>query len=1152
MNIVVCALDNPEYNNNAGGKNPAFICHNGRIYIKEMISTLIGVRRSEDEIYVMISEEVPFLCNFAEENRHVHIVYHDTMHEQIYEICKKPCAFLYADNFLSEEEIIAFYNSNCGSFIGEDKFFQLCKLSSIQEERVLQLYEKEAFPDNKAIPELFKKAVHKYADNIALICGTKKVTYKELDELSDSVANQCLNLKNAKKELVIGILMERGIEYIVAMIGILKAGMSYVPMSMMYPLGRLKMMQETADIAYIITREETEYYMHYPDQCLLYEQLISPIAEKNRKKAMCSPENIAYIMFTSGSTGKPKGVKISHRNIVNNAFFLHRKVFQNKESKPEVYGVVAEFIFDMSVQQIYPALLFGKTLRIYPANHAKSPEKFIVFLNEVDATDATPIMLGMLTDYMEAHEESCLHKVHLVVGGEKLPYKLCKRFFEKNKESEITNIYGPTECTVEITTFYLNSRLVDALDTIPIGKPVDNSRIYVVNEENKFVMPNELGEICAAGECVGHGYANASELTKKVYVTDIFKKGIMYRTGDYGFWNEDGQLCFAGRRDRQVKVRGYRIDLEDIENTIMQHAPVSEIRVLLVNIEQYGEKLVGYFISKKEDITLEDIIEKIKDYLPEYMIPAFFVPLKAFPLNMSGKLDKSWLPDCIEHSLKEKKQKEIIFSEEDTIATKIIEFIVLHYNVEKKRVAGSSLRSIGCDSINLIQILSYISTEFSVDIPITAVPMQMQISQLIELVKGKYNKDILIDEIAQVGRKKKKYHCLPMQSSIMDTEYEYRLSLDKTFYGNTMIYMWGIKKGIDYGHLKDAISHVVNNNDAFFLSFHFREGDSRMERKEQQPIKIVERDIPDVQEETIMKLVPELKMDKSPLAYIAILTCAEEKYLLIAAHHIIFDYLSCFFFLNSIQQYYYEKQCKPCSFLNSVERIQKKEKRLRGTEEEQKIKHYLSECKPVLFRNNTGKSDAGRKKMTIQFTRLVIDKVRNCVKNEFVSEFDIYLCAFLHILHRVSNQDKLTVGTFINGRSEVFPIETVGFFSRFMLFHHQNKREGFLDDVRTVQEQMLELEKKDILVNIYDILQNMKEQCNVLFDYQKLYMQNTERTLFHKATTFEILEVPYDFVLRIYDLEDTVEARVEYTGSLEQSYVESIVQNVMEWIEENA
>lgn len=1213
MNIVVCVLDNLAYKLNANGKNPALVSYNETIYLFELLEKLDKIREHSDTISIIVSEKLSFLDCFLRKRKNMELILNTSFYEKLDTLKQELCMFLYADEKISERDIENFYRfcktdwkgnlklaksseeqmmgynweqnkkkMAVGMFGCTPSFMHTCtnedlhdfcdslqmkcieykadiqyycmkdvSYKLIQKEVIAFLYEKVDFPMNLTVSKLFERTVNKFPDKIAVSCLGQSITYQELDNITDQIAINILKVKGEKTKNSVGILLNRSINYVASMIGILKAGLTYVPMSVLYPEGRLNMIYEAADLLCIITSYEIEYFKQNVSRCVLYEDIVKKAEEGIAKleKIDFDSSQIAYIMFTSGSTGEPKGVKISHRNIVNNAFYLHRKVFENKSIVPEKYGVIAEFIFDMSVQQIYPALLFGKELKIY-ANE-KSPKKMIEFLNTVDTMDATPILLELITDYLEHNQTVFLHNVHLVVGGEKLQHKLCSRYFAIQKEQEITNIYGPTECTVEVTTFYLNKKIVDSLDSIPIGYAVDNSRIYVLDQENKFLIPNQIGEICVSGECVGHGYVNSPKLTSEVYVGDVLKNETMYKTGDYGYWNEDGILCYIGRKDRQIKVRGYRIDLGDIENTLVNHLPFKEVRVFYTDVEELGKKLVAYFISEKQEVTLAEIMNSIKGFLPEYMFPSFFVPVESFSLNISGKLDKSKLPEIVTNALKEENESCLIYTADNLISKKLINYILSNYTSYDQDIIGISLRALGFDSIGLLRMLSYISNEIGVEISITNISLKMKVYELIELVKkNEGNKEIYNKEKKKGKRYKKSYPCLPMQNYIWDLEIESRELEGKYSNMNLMLYMWKIRECIDIGRLKEAVFHVVSNHDAFFMKFTYAKNNSKAIYTTETKITVEEYKVSNLEQETILKCIPEYDARMTPLAHFAIVNYNEEKYLLITAHHLIFDYFSCISFLENVEQYYFNGTCNESSFFQNLLQLHRKRNDI-PAQVTQKLKQYYAQTKSVNFNLNYNKSSVKMEKLTIMIPEQVIYKVRAYAVEHIFSEFNIYMHAFLKVLCHLTKQEDVTVGTFINGRSEVFPIDTIGFFSEYIPFHYHDNKEECCKDIEKIEKKMQELQRMDNGVYMYEIMQNMQEPCNVLFDYEKLYRIEKENTVFEYGDTYEFVQISYDLVLRIYDQQEKTKVVIEYKNLMGKAYAHQIFEQFVKYLDEN-
>ncbi|SFU64360.1 amino acid adenylation domain-containing protein [Clostridium sp. DSM 8431] len=1190
MNILVCTYDNVKYCLTKDGLNPSLVPYNGTVYLKELLELLIQKKTNKDNVFLFLSKKNSSISKLLEPYKEINIIYEENSYSVFKSLKKDCCMFIHSDKFFARSDIEKYidyieknpaknvvakkikhnnekrlegifkFNSDIVAKLNEEDFKKLCSMEYNDKNQFLdmcdefylenpvielenkndflKLYNTIEFPKEENIPALFRKAAKEYSHKIAVTYLDKTITYEELDCITDFVASELIKRKKLLNKNNVGILMDKSIEFIICMIGILKAGMTYIPMSKFYPDGRLKMIYESADLNCIITSSETSYYKQYPNECILYESLIEKEEINPQIYDVEIPsKSMAYIMFTSGSTGDPKGVRISHRNIINNAFFLHRKVFENKSFKPKNYGVIAEFVFDMSVQQIYPALLFGRNLNIFPSCCGKSAKNLIEFLNKVDTSDATPIILQIITDYIEIRKNEFSRDVHLVVGGEKLQHNLCKRYFAIKEKSEITNIYGPTECTVEISTFYLNKDIVEDLQEIPVGSAVYNSRVYVLDENNKFVMPNVVGEICAAGECIGHGYINSKSLSDKYYINDILSSSKMYKTGDYGFWNEDGELCFIGRKDRQVKVRGLRIDLGDIESTIETYSPIIETRVFVVNVEGLGEKIVSYFISKKQDITLSEIVNSIKEYLPAYMIPSFFVPVKTFPLNISGKLDKSKLPK-LSTALKDRNEEELSYSEDDEIAQKVINYISENFAIFSYNQFDYSLGEIGCDSLNILSMITFLYENFNVELSISMISIQMKISELIALVKNNINEE---KGNLKTRRYKKSYKCLPMQNYVIDVEYSNLMLYGESKNINTMIYLWNLNKDINCERLKKAILNAVENNDAFFMKFHYGENGSKVFYTDKSNIDVNFQELNNISKETIVNLIPELDFKNTPLAYFSIIKCGNEMYLLTAVHHLIFDYISGVSLMKTIEGYYNGEKCRFTSFFKNLEKFNKYKNSVDYNESKERLFELYSKTRRINFSDEFIDYKNEENKKIIKLNSNTSSRIRKISKKYFISEFLLYTAAFFRSLNLVVHQETMTIASFVNGRNNVVPANTIGFFSKYVPVTYIEKEYDLIKSAKHIEKDWLELQKLDSALEIYDVLNNMREPCNVLFDYQKMYSNEQNESIYRRVETYDLARVDLDFVFRLYDYKDYIEIRVEYKG-INELFIERFIE----------
>ncbi|WP_054739548.1 amino acid adenylation domain-containing protein [Cellulosilyticum ruminicola] len=424
---------------------------------------------------------------------------------------------------------------------------------------------------------------------VALNYEGKKYTYKELDELSNSIAKK---LKEDKINVgdTVGIFMDRSAEYIIAIFGILKVGATYLPMDTTYPLNRVKAIMEKSEAKGIIAFQNSE--LHKADinnKIYVYEELVSqPVAVYQTDYSAISSQNNAYMIFTSGSTGTPKGIAIRHMSVINLVEYMKGQMFTKAADRDLNVTVVAEFVFDVSVGQIFYTLLTGRTLHIVSKAAKKSMEEFTSLLNreKIDLSDITPVYFRFLVDYLEVHKKKVRLPRRIICVGEALPLVLVERFYklEGTKDVVIVNGYGPTEACVYATYFELTSENVKRLDMMSIGKPLYNMQAYVLDEHLKLCPIGVEGELYLAGAGLAKGYVNEPEITKKAYIPNVFEKGaMMYKTGDLVKWDADGNINYIGRIDRQTKIRGFRIELGEIEKKIEK---LDEVREAVVVVKE--------------------------------------------------------------------------------------------------------------------------------------------------------------------------------------------------------------------------------------------------------------------------------------------------------------------------------------------------------------------------------------------------------------------------------------------------------------------------------------------------------------------------------------------------------------------------------------
>ena len=486
------------------------------------------------------------------------------------------------------------------------------------------------FPSHKTIVDLFEDQVNRTPEAIALIHKGKQLTYQELNVQANQFANYLVQSHQIGKEDLIGLLLPKSDQAVVVILAILKTGAAYLPIDINYPKERIDFIIHDSGIKRLITFDSEATNNRDVPIIPLHQVALEG---KKTFKVSINPEDLAYVIYTSGSTGTPKGVMIEHRSNVNMSMD-QIELFDIHASDKVVW--FASTAFDASVSEIMMALYSGATLVIPTDEVIKNQDQFITFLEEENPTVVTfpPYYLDLLPN-KTVDSLRCI-----ITAGEPAHVKKATALA---KATNYFNAYGPTECAVCVTTYQVTPQ-DNARDSIPIGRPIANLAVYILDEHLQMVPPGVVGKIHVAGIGLARGYLNRPELTKAKFIPNPFIAGTnMYDTGDFGYWQPDGNIVFQGRKDDQVKIRGLRIELDEISNVILSlSTSIRQCKVVVTTFNQ--EKVLAAYLVMDEAVNLTTIRQDMSAQLPEYMVPAFFRTLDQIPLNANGKLDKNALP----------------------------------------------------------------------------------------------------------------------------------------------------------------------------------------------------------------------------------------------------------------------------------------------------------------------------------------------------------------------------------------------------------------------------------------------------------------------------------------------------------------------------
>ncbi|MDX6614895.1 MAG: hypothetical protein QOD75_4081 [Blastocatellia bacterium] len=502
-----------------------------------------------------------------------------------------------------------------------------------------------AYPRDKCAHQLFEAQVERTPDAVAIRVAGQTVTYRELNRRANQLAHR-LRAVGVGPEFLVGIYLERSSEMMVAMLGVWKAGAAYVPLDPAYPREQLAYMIADSGIAVLLTQQQLQQTLPRPNVtslCLDDHNLLVDESSENPVQTS-TPENLAYVIYTSGSTGKPKGVMIPHRGLVNYLSWAIKEYDVANGSGAPVHSSIA---FDLSITSLFTPLLTGQSIQLVsPDGGVEDLIQVFAEAGNFSLLKLTPTHLQALGATLKPAELSDKTRA-LVIGGEALTMEALASWRRHAPGTRLINEYGPTETVVGCCVYEVGVEDASQGPT-PIGRPIANTRLYVLDENLQTTAPGVTGELYIGGDCVARGYLHRPDLTAERFLCDPFSEepgARIYKTGDLVRQRADGNLEFLGRLDHQVKIRGYRIELGEIELALVECEDVRECAVLAREDVSGERRLVAYVVADAgQTLRVNKLRSYLKAKLPDYMMPSAFVMLEALPVTLNGKLDRHALP----------------------------------------------------------------------------------------------------------------------------------------------------------------------------------------------------------------------------------------------------------------------------------------------------------------------------------------------------------------------------------------------------------------------------------------------------------------------------------------------------------------------------
>lgn len=524
----------------------------------------------------------------------------------------------------------------------------LTMLTAVERQQLLVQWNQTevTYPAADGLHYLFEAQAARVPDRIAAQCEGRSLTYWQLNEQANQLAH-FLRQQSVRPDECVGLFIDRSLDLLVAILGVLKAGAAYIPLDPVYPADHIQFIVEDAAVALVLTEPALQAELpvmpqvqvivmadRWPEIAQLSGQNPSPIT---------SPDNLMYVLYTSGSTGKPKGVAVEHGNYLN---YVRGAVDRIGVEDDWRFAIVSTFAADLGSTNVWCPLCTGGRVHILPYERAVDPEAFAAYFREhrIDAMKLVPSHFEAMR-HLPNLADVIPHK-RLIFAGEASYWEMIDEVRCRRPEVMIQNHYGPTEATVSMLTFPVPAQPLPTT-AVPLGRPIGNVKIYVVDRQMRLVPVGVPGELLIGGPGVARGYLNRPDLTAEKFIDNPFGNGRLYRTGDLVRYLPSGDIEFLGRIDHQVKIRGYRVELSGIETLISQHSLVQDAVVIVREDTPNDKRIVAYLVpdpEQAESFSISRLRDDLRTQLPDYMVPTAFVVMAAIPLNPNGKVDRQALP----------------------------------------------------------------------------------------------------------------------------------------------------------------------------------------------------------------------------------------------------------------------------------------------------------------------------------------------------------------------------------------------------------------------------------------------------------------------------------------------------------------------------
>ncbi|BAZ09546.1 amino acid adenylation domain-containing protein [Calothrix sp. NIES-4071] len=917
------------------------------------------------------------------------------------------------------------------------------------------------YPLNQTLVNLFEATVEKNPNNLALVFESQSLTYQQLNQKANQLAHYLIQNYQIQPDTLIGICVERSLEMIIGVLGVLKAGAAYVPIDPNYPPERIQWMLQDSGTSVLLTQsfltdQLLSARLEYPPQVIYLDKETFASESTDNPSPKSTPHDLAYVIYTSGSTGRPKGVMIEHRALVNLSLVCAKTFQFQPQSRLLQFG---SFSFDLSIAEIATTLVTGACLYLAKKETLLPSQTLVDFLAEHKITHSflPSSVLSVLPEATLPHLQT------IGVGGEASPAELVTKWAQGRR---FFNCYGPTESTVKAAV----ANCQPNGEKPPIGQPLPNVRIYILDAHNQLLPPGIPGELCIAGVALARGYLNRPDITAEKFLeVELFgKTERIYKTGDLARWLTDGNLEYLGRIDNQVKLRGFRIELGEIESLLLHHPSIKEAVVILYEANN-NSRLVAYVTAKEKSILLKG--GQLKDYLktrlPNYMVPSQIMVLDRLPLSPNGKLDRRCLP-APEATSTEREMP--VTPTEELLAT--LWQALLQVKFVGRR---DNFFELGGHSLLATQLVARIRDSFGVELPVRKVFEQSVLSELATVI-DKAASGIALPPITVQSENDPKFLSFA-QSRLWFLDQLEGTGASATYNMSMALQLEG---NLNIEALRASFAYLLRRHASLRTYFPVLEAEPQVVVHNLEDMSVLA--ITDLQEldshtqaETVLRLADShaqepIDLNTGPLFKAKLLQLKQQKYvLLINMHHIISDGWSMGVFKREWQQAY-------CAFaqgqapnweelpIQYSDYAAWQRSWLQGdilANQENYWFQQLSDSPPLLTLPTDHPRPALQSYLgareSYSLSNELTQKLKIVSQKHGVTLFMTLLAAFNILLSRYSRQDDLCVGTAIANRTHSYTEGLIGFFVNTLVLRSKiNPEQGFSELLQQTRQTCLD------------------------------------------------------------------------------------------------